>query len=265
MAGYFKRNCSNKLKYLSIDTCFLKNYHASNVAFNGYCRKKRLSKLSLIVDSNGVSITALIRPGNCSDQTLFYKNWNDLYVGINGTNNNKHKRYLLADAIYDTAKIRRTISRSNITPLIAYNKRNCKNGKYVHRLLGSKILKRSIAREEMGLSRDPFLVDLMENGYRPTFIHRDLNGSLNIWYKGWCVINRFSIPEYLKRPKKEETDVVPKTRTIKRASVSAVPKTRKVKRSGKIVILKGIIFKGKQSTKTKTCSVKQAEQSAKVR
>ena len=51
----------------------------------------------------------------------------------------------------------------------------------------------------MGLSKDPFLVDLMECGYRPTFIHRDLNGSLNIRLKGWCVINGFDIPVYMKR------------------------------------------------------------------
>ena len=57
LARYFKKNRSNKLKYLSVDTSFLKNHNASNVAFNGYCRKKQLSKLSLIVDSNGVPIT----------------------------------------------------------------------------------------------------------------------------------------------------------------------------------------------------------------
>jgi transposase len=127
--AYFKRNRSGKLKYLSVDTSFLKNHNASNVAFNGYCRKKRLSKLSLIVDSNGVPISALIAAGNHSDQKLFYKNWNDLYVKIDGSNNNKHKRYLLADAIYDTNSIRNTINKEHITPLIAFNKRNARNDK----------------------------------------------------------------------------------------------------------------------------------------
>ena len=125
--SYFKQNRSGKLKYLSVDTSFLKNYNASNVAFNGYCRKKRLSKLSLIVDSNGVPISALIAAGNHSDQKLFYNNWNDLYVEINGSKNNKHKRYLLADAIYDTKSIRDTINNKQITPLIAFNKRNSRN------------------------------------------------------------------------------------------------------------------------------------------
>jgi transposase len=127
---YFIKNKSGKLKYLSVDTSFLKNYNASNVTFNGYCRKKKLSKLSLIVDSNGVPISALIARGNQSDQTLFFKNWNNTFVKIQGhTANNKHKRYLLADAIYDTTNIRTTIKTVNITPIIAFNKRNAKNDK----------------------------------------------------------------------------------------------------------------------------------------
>ena len=122
---YFKINRSGKLKYLTVDTSFLKNHYASNVAFNGYCKKKRLSKLSLVVDSNGVPISALIAPGNFSDQKLLFRNWNNLFVEIKQTKrNNKHKRYLLADAIYNTIKIRSLIEDKNITPIIAFNKRN---------------------------------------------------------------------------------------------------------------------------------------------
>jgi transposase len=122
---YFTKNKSGKLKYLSIDTSFVKNYCASNVAFNGYCKKKRLSKLSLIVDANGVPISALLARGNNSDQKLFYSNIDDPLVRINSqNNNNKHKRYLLADAIYDTNQIRSKIKHMNITPIIAFNKRN---------------------------------------------------------------------------------------------------------------------------------------------
>ena len=122
---YFTKNKSGKLKYLSIDTSFVKNYYASNVAFNGYCKKKRLSKLSLIVDANGVPISALLAKGNISDQKLFYSNVNDTLISIvSQCNNNKHKRYLLADAIYDTNQIRSKIKDMNIIPIIAFNKRN---------------------------------------------------------------------------------------------------------------------------------------------
>jgi transposase len=73
----------------------------------------------MIVDSNGVPISALITEGNHSDQKLFYKNWKNTFVEIKtNTSNNKHKRYMMADAIYDTNKIRETIHSQNITPLI---------------------------------------------------------------------------------------------------------------------------------------------------
>jgi hypothetical protein len=40
--------------------------------------------------------------------------------------------------------------------------------------------------------------DLLDCGYRPTIINRDLNGSLNIRNRGWHVINGLEIPYYLK-------------------------------------------------------------------
>ena len=125
LTKYFKTNKSGKLKYLSIDTSFIKNECASNVAFNGYCKKKRLSKLSLIVDSNGIPISAILAKGNVHDAKLLDKNISNMFVEIKQVkNNNKHKRYFLADAIYDTAKVRQTIKTLNINPLIRYVKRN---------------------------------------------------------------------------------------------------------------------------------------------
>jgi hypothetical protein len=101
----------------------------------------------------------------------------------------------------------------------------------------------------MGLSKDPFIVYHMECGYRPTIIHRDLNGSLNIRYKGWCIVNGFEIPEYMKRSKQEEPEMAPETVTLKQSSkcTSVKPRSLRVKRS------------------TKNCSIKQVERSAKVR
>jgi transposase len=116
---YFKQNRSGKLKYLSVDTSFVRNQCSKHVAFNGYYKKKRLSKLSMIVDSNGVPISALITEGNHNDQKLFHRNWKNLFVEITSTNNNnKHKRYLLADAIYDAELVRQSAIDKNITPII---------------------------------------------------------------------------------------------------------------------------------------------------
>lgn len=116
---YFKWNRSNKLKYLSVDTSFVRNKCSKHVAFNGYYKKKRLSKLSMIVDSNGVPISALITEGNHNDQKLFLENWKNLFVEITSvSNNNKHKRYLLADAIYDSEQVRQSALAKNINPII---------------------------------------------------------------------------------------------------------------------------------------------------
>ena len=114
-----------KLKYLSVDTSFIKNYYASNVAFNGYCKKKRLSKLSLIVDSNGIPLSALLVKGNKHDLKIMNVNLNNLFISIEPSltqSNNKHKRYLLADAIYHSHKTNDEIRQMNITPIIAQKK-----------------------------------------------------------------------------------------------------------------------------------------------
>lgn len=77
----------------------------------------------MIVDSNGVPISALIIAGNHNDQKLFFKNWENTFIEIRSTSsNNKHKRYLLADAIYDTNKVRETVKTKNIHPIIWYKK-----------------------------------------------------------------------------------------------------------------------------------------------
>ncbi len=69
------------------------------------------------------------------------------------------------------------------------NVRNC------HALLGSKIL-----HNKMGVNKpDNFMKDLIKSGYRPTIINRDLNGSLNIRLKGWCILNNIKEPKYMDR------------------------------------------------------------------
>lgn len=137
---YFKTNRSGKLKYLSIDTSFIKNQCASNVGFNGFYKKKLWSKLSLIVDSNGVPISALLVKGNKTDGSILSDNLENIMIDItSNTNNNKHKRYFMADSAYDNSKIRNIITGKNITPIIWYVKRNridkTKNKKFTNKEL----------------------------------------------------------------------------------------------------------------------------------
>ncbi len=96
-----------------------------------------LSKLSLIVDSKGVPLSAHLDKGSISDQELLIKN----LVSSNAATrkrrcicclvyinpNNKSKRYMLADKIYDTKNVRNKIVDLNIKPIIASNKKNTKD------------------------------------------------------------------------------------------------------------------------------------------
>ena len=88
-----------------------------------------MSKLSLVVDSNGIPLSALLEEGgNISDQTLLFKNLDDMFIKIDYLKkNNKHKRYMLADAIYDTKNIRNKIKELNIKAIIPPNIKNTKD------------------------------------------------------------------------------------------------------------------------------------------
>ena len=88
LAKYFKNNVSGKLKYLSADLSFIKNEYAlkSEVGFNNQYKKKRLSKLSLIVDSKGVPVSSILKAGNISGQSLFNSNYKDILINITYNN-----------------------------------------------------------------------------------------------------------------------------------------------------------------------------------
>ena len=116
-----------------------------------------------------------------------------------------------------------------------------KRNKYVHRLLGSKILKSQDSKYMN--TAPPFIKELIEIGYKPTIINRDLNGSLNIRYRGWHVINGLEIPEYFKykrnankKMKKIEKEIIitinnlpQKSKQIKVVKRRNVTKTSKIK------------------------------------
>jgi len=129
LSHYFKKNKSGKLKYLSVDTSLIKNECSSDANY-GYNKKKKVCKLSLIVDSNGIPISVLLAKGNANDGKIMLDNMEDMLVCVDYNNkkkNNKHKRYMMGDKIYDTEEVRNKIKDNNITPIIAANKRNTKD------------------------------------------------------------------------------------------------------------------------------------------
>jgi len=60
--------------------------------------------------------------------------------------NNKHKRYFLADAAYDSCKIRETISALNIHPVIWHVKRNRKD---MTKIKSLQIRKNTFTKDEI--------------------------------------------------------------------------------------------------------------------
>ena len=108
---------------------------------------------------------------------------------------------------------------------------NPKRKEKCHRLLGSKIYKSGDMNETNLLVKD-----LMKcTGYRPIIIQRDLNGCINIRFKGWSIIFGLGTPYYLKRsydpkPKKQkEIEIDIESLLNDLSEIEKVPKMKSTK------------------------------------
>ena len=78
--------------------------------------------------------------------------------------------------------------------------RKDKSGDYIHRVLTTALMKEHTECTFKTKSQpDQFTRDLIESGYKPPIINRDLNGSLNIRLKGMRIFMGLTEPEYLSR------------------------------------------------------------------
>lgn len=90
--------------------------------------------------------------------------------------------------------------------------RRDKKGQKVHRLLRNAIYKDFKEPQTTESHPPPFAREMIDIGYIPTIINRDLNGSLNIRYKGMHQIHDLPVPWYMDRTnttnngKNSETD-----------------------------------------------------------
>jgi hypothetical protein len=130
LSTYLKTNKSGKLKYLSIDTSFIKNEYASDCNF-GWNKKKKCSKLSLITDSNCVPLSALLIKGSISDQKAVFNNFDDMFVDmfvdITQTNINQTN---IKNADINQTNIKTDINQTNINQTNINNKINNKHKRY---------------------------------------------------------------------------------------------------------------------------------------
>lgn len=116
-------NIKKNLNGILTDTSFIKNVQGINkLGRNKYFKNKKAYKLSLFTDLSGVPFSILIEPSNIHDIVILKKHLKETKNIIQNKNIN-----ILADKGYCSKKIRNEIKDLGCKPIIAYNKRNCKN------------------------------------------------------------------------------------------------------------------------------------------
>jgi hypothetical protein len=84
--------------------------------------------------------------------------------------------------------------------------RKDKSGNYIHRVLTTALIKEHTECTFGTTSHpDQFTRDLIDSGYKPAIINRDLNGSMNIRLKGMHIFLGLDEPEYLSRKGKSRS------------------------------------------------------------
>lgn len=121
---YFKKQPNKKLKYQYTDTTCISNKLGSQyVAYNGY-KKKKCTKISFITDSYGIPINASIHNGKQNDGKILLLHFHNML--INKELNDKNKKYMLADSIYDVNDVKRLLSHKGYEYIINPNRKNTK-------------------------------------------------------------------------------------------------------------------------------------------
>lgn len=120
---YLKKSKNKKLEYVYTDTTTIYNkLNKDKAKRNAYFKNKKIIKISLITDSNGITLNCLIESGNFHDSTIYQnqiKSLNVLKQFINSI--------FMADSGYDSSyiyELNKSIFKKSI---IKPNNRNTKN------------------------------------------------------------------------------------------------------------------------------------------
>ena len=130
---YITKSPNKKLKYRLTDTTNIYNKKCKiHTAYNKKAGNKKILKVSMITDVNGIPYNIKIYDGNRYDSVILsrhltHRNPLDIY------DDNKYKKYFLADAGYDSENIRTLLIQMNFEPIIWYNKRNIKDKSKIKR------------------------------------------------------------------------------------------------------------------------------------
>lgn len=121
---YLKKIPLSQLRVISVDTSFLKNINATDrIGRNVQYKSKKGRKISIICDMNGIPLSILVSTGNNHDSNFLPKHLNDLKKLKLAYD----ERYFCGDAIYSSINNKKIIKENDLTPIIAYNKRNTKD------------------------------------------------------------------------------------------------------------------------------------------
>jgi len=125
---YFKKNRIRKLKFNMLDASFIKNEHglrSDKVGRNRYFSNKNSTKISNLVDSNGIVLSSVIFPGNRNDSIFAKDTISSILIDIfpkKHQNHNRCKQYLLADGAYYSNDIINSCKLLGYHTLIPQNK-----------------------------------------------------------------------------------------------------------------------------------------------
>jgi hypothetical protein len=106
------------------------------IDYNKYNGRKKYFKISTVTDSFGTPLSSSIISSKQSDNISINETINNIPVDLNtlkNSKNNRYKQYLLADSGYHSQNNINYLKKIGYTPIIAYNKRNCKSRKTIEK------------------------------------------------------------------------------------------------------------------------------------
>jgi len=129
---YLTKSKNKKLKYVYTDTTTIYNkLNKDKAKRNAYFKNKKIIKLSLLTDSNGITLNLFIESGNYHDSTIYQNQ-------IKSLNNNEKKEFinsiLMADSGYDSSIIYELNKKIFKKSIIKPNNRNTKNELKIRKL-----------------------------------------------------------------------------------------------------------------------------------
>jgi len=114
----------NKITQIYTDTStFYNKYNIDKVERNKYFKNKKVMKLSLITEQNGIPLNVDLYKGNHNDAHIL----KEQLTKLNTTNFDKKNTIFMADAGYDSNKLREKLNELFYKSIIPFNKRNTKD------------------------------------------------------------------------------------------------------------------------------------------